>query len=232
MLREVEGRGEVLVPIRLEVEHEHWRLRDTFVWNVNADPIMTPDLFAQTICDDFHLPMKEFFPLVRESVLKQLQEAGTFDFSADAGAGAEVGEILRVLIKLDITYGMINLTDQFEWDINNSSVTPEQWAESYAADLGLAPEFKTAIAHDIREQVQVMRKSLIISGHTFEGPVLDAELRGAFLPPISPTALTRNADEAMQYTPILSQLTEAEIAREEAEREKEARRRKRQTRGR
>ncbi|KZT54063.1 SNF5-domain-containing protein, partial [Calocera cornea HHB12733] len=219
-----------LVPIRLEVEHEHWRLRDTFIWNA-IDPIMTPDLFAQTICDDFHLPMKDFFPLVKETVLKQLQEAGTFDFSTDDSALA-AAEGLRVLIKLDITYGMINLTDQFEWDINNNTVTPEQWAESYAADLGLAPEFKTAIAHDIREQVQVMRKSLVISGHTFDGPVLDTELRGAFLPPISPTALTRNADEAMQYTPILSQLTEAEIAREEAEREKEARRRKRQTRGR
>lgn len=29
---------EELVPIRLEIEFEHYRLRDTFVWNVNGAP--------------------------------------------------------------------------------------------------------------------------------------------------------------------------------------------------
>jgi hypothetical protein len=35
----------------------------------------------------------------------------------------------------------MHLTDCFEWDIQ-SEVTPEQFAEVYAADLGLNGEFK------------------------------------------------------------------------------------------
>ena len=30
---------EELVPIRLEVEYDHYRFRDTFVWNLNGENI-------------------------------------------------------------------------------------------------------------------------------------------------------------------------------------------------
>ena len=38
--------------------------------------------------------------------------------------------------------GEVKLDDQFEWDIENSDPTPEQFAEVYSSDLGLAGEFK------------------------------------------------------------------------------------------
>ena len=36
----------------------------------------------------------------------------------------------------------MKLEDQFEWDVEGSSITPEDFAEVYAQDLGLAGEFK------------------------------------------------------------------------------------------
>ena len=62
---------EMLVPIRLEIDHDHYKLRDTFTWNLNGaftfsydtssqannnsqiDLTITPDIFAQGLCDDF-----------------------------------------------------------------------------------------------------------------------------------------------------------------------------------
>ena len=44
--------------------------------------------------------------------------------------------------QLDIISGVMHLTDCFEWDIQ-SDITPEQFAEVYASDLGLNGEFKS-----------------------------------------------------------------------------------------
>jgi hypothetical protein len=66
--------------------------------------------------------------------------------------------------------------DQFEWDIACRRNNPEHFAEILVRDLGslfhslrtgLVPEFKTAIAHSIREQIQAVSKSLLISNHDF-----------------------------------------------------------------
>lgn len=48
---------------------------------------------------------------------------------------------MRVLIKLDITVGSVQLTDQFEWDVTDLDASPEHFAEIYAGDVGLSGEF-------------------------------------------------------------------------------------------
>ncbi|KAF8607278.1 SNF5-domain-containing protein [Ceratobasidium sp. AG-I] len=126
----------------------------------------------------------------------------------------------------------MNLTDQFEWDINNPDNSPEDFAEVYCRDLGLGGEFKTAVAHSIREQASVYQKSLFLVGHPFDGtPVADDELRTTLLPPIDHSF---RFDRALleQFTPQLNVLQEGEIERNEREREKELKRKRRQTRGR
>ncbi|KAJ7792682.1 hypothetical protein B0H14DRAFT_3498997, partial [Mycena olivaceomarginata] len=42
------NRSEQLVPIRLEFDVEHHKMRDAFVWNLN-DPVISPEHFAQTV---------------------------------------------------------------------------------------------------------------------------------------------------------------------------------------
>lgn len=128
----------------------------------------------------------------------------------------------------------MNLLDQFEWDILDGSSNPEDFASSFAADLGLAGEFKTAIAHSIREQVDVHLRSLVLVGHPFDGSyVTDEEMRGAFLPESCDLpSVARQAQEVDDYTPKLVQLSEAEVERHERDRERETKRKRRQTRGR
>lgn len=46
------------------------------------------------------------------------------------------------LAQLDIIVGQMKLDDQFEWDIDNSSASPEMFAEVYARELGLGGEFR------------------------------------------------------------------------------------------
>ncbi|EJD32617.1 SNF5-domain-containing protein [Auricularia subglabra TFB-10046 SS5] len=124
----------------------------------------------------------------------------------------------------------MNLKDQFEWDIVNSSNSPEHFAEVYCSDLGLGGEFKTAVAHCIREQSQVHMKSLFVVGHPMDGtPILEEEVKQTFLPPIDIAA--RSFEQTSTFTPIIDYLSDGEIERTEKEREKELKRKRRQTKG-
>ncbi|KAI0039220.1 SNF5-domain-containing protein [Auriscalpium vulgare] len=316
------NRPEVLVPIRLEFDVEHHKMRDTFVWNLNgacapfsgmylgrrsrddsligADTVITPDVFAQSIVDDYALA-PSYLSVISKAIQDQLSDykahmaAGEDEESvthgrlapeeeqwwegwrkrneADALAaakkdrpsrkrrkvnkGSEVKpapygadgedkgmvadvemddtdalEEMRILVKLDIVVGSVKLEDQFEWDIDNPGASPEQFAEVYAQDLGLGGEFKTGIAHSIREQVQTYQKSLFLVGHPSDGTMVqDDDLRMSFLPSL--TSAARSMDQITSFTPTLAYLSDSELERTDKEREKEMnRRRKRNTRGR
>jgi hypothetical protein len=59
-------------------------------------------------------------------------------------------------------------------------------------------------------------------GHPFDGsPIQDDDLRQSFLPPV--TNIIRKEDTVDQHTPILVELTEAEIDKIEKDRERDAR---------
>ncbi|KIM36135.1 hypothetical protein M413DRAFT_320258 [Hebeloma cylindrosporum] len=141
-------------------------------------------------------------------------------------------EDMRILIKLDIIVASIKLDDQFEWDLDNPMASPEEFAEVYTQELGLGGEFKTAIAHSIREQVQTYQKSLFLIGHPSDGTaVQDDELKQSFLPSLVTGA--RPVSEVQQFTPLLNYLSDGELERTEKERDKDLnKRRKRNTRGR
>lgn len=291
---------EDLVPVRIEIEHEGWILRDTFTWpapeSYKSEMI---ERFAVTLCEDFGLPTVHFVPSIRETILSQvsdhtaaeairplkskrkreeamgkgrLQEGevkwwkrwrkqveatceqdhgriielhgndeddnnvmkDTESGGVDQDQEIELRETeaeMRIQIKLDITVGAMNLVDQFEWDISDEGSCAESFASIFAADLGLSGEFKTAIAHSIREQVDVYIRSLALVGYSFDGKeVLDDELREPLLSTIA--GINRNQQEIDFYTPKLMQLSELEILHSEKEREKESRRKRRQTRGR
>lgn len=64
---------EDLVPIRLEIDHEGWKLRDTFTWNA-SDDLTSYDEFSRNLCEDFGLPEYGFVPLIREAISLQVRE--------------------------------------------------------------------------------------------------------------------------------------------------------------
>ncbi|RKP03080.1 hypothetical protein CXG81DRAFT_4663, partial [Caulochytrium protostelioides] len=83
----------------------------------------------------------------------------------------------------------LELTDQFEWDLACKRNHPERFAERLCHDLRLPPEFVTAIAHAIREQLHMYAKSLLLLDHRFDGAPFDhEELAACFLPPLVPCA--------------------------------------------
>ncbi|KAI8644192.1 hypothetical protein BD408DRAFT_413851 [Parasitella parasitica] len=175
---------ETLVPIRLDLENDGYKIRDTFTWNMNESSI-TPEQFAEITCQDLRLPTAVFSSLISTNIREQVQQYFLNESSMVSDSQDQVPSRsdsynefmqckmlktvlpqesrvagnrkmeLRTLIKLDIIVGNRILNDQFEWDITCKRNSPESFAETMATDLGLGGEFKTAIAHSIREQIYV-----------------------------------------------------------------------------
>ncbi|KAI9686343.1 MAG: SWI/SNF chromatin-remodeling complex subunit [Bathelium mastoideum] len=226
---------EELVPVRLDIEFDRIKLRDTFTWNLN-DRTIKPEIFADTLVEDFNLPPETFPHLsrqVQQEIHEQIQDFYPHCYIADEPIdpylpyNAHKNDEMRILIKLDITIGSLELVDQFEWDINVPGNSPEEFARQMARDLSLSGEFVTAIAHNIREQIQLYTRSLYITGHPFDGrPIEDADLRDGFLPSPMPSAF-RPVQAAKEYGPLLYELTEADFEKTELSLMREQRRQKR-----
>lgn len=226
---------EELVPVRLDIELDRLKLRDTFTWNLH-DRVTDPILFAQTLVEDFQIP-----PELRQNVVlqvdreihEQVQDYYPHAFFDDEPLDSQQpysaykNDEMRILIKLNITIGQHTLVDQFEWEINNPLNAAEEFARQMAADLSLSGEFTTAIAHSIREQCQMFTKSLYITGHPFDGrPVEDTDIQDNFLASPLPSVF-RPMQSTKDFQPYLYELSHAELERAELSIMREQRRQKR-----
>lgn len=138
---------EVLVPIRLDIDLDDVKLRDAFLWNMN-EQFLTPEKFAEILCEDLELSVTRFVPLIAESIRNQV-----VDFEAIHEVELPPDSI-RVVINLDLQIGKINLRDRFEWDLENTTGNaPEIFSRQLAAEVGLGGEYVCIIAHAIREQL-------------------------------------------------------------------------------
>ncbi|KAH8696693.1 putative SWI-SNF complex subunit [Talaromyces proteolyticus] len=236
--KDLKAQGELkedLVPIRLDCDWEKVKIRDTFTWNLH-DRVTSPELFAEKLVEDLGLALETSAPLIRQitqSIQEQLGDYFPHVFMEEEALDPHLpydaykNDEMRILVKLNITIGQHTLVDQFEWEINNPYNSPEDFALQMTNDLSLSGEFTTAIAHSIREQVQLFTRSLYITAHPFDGrPVDDPDLKTAFLPsPI--TSTFRPFQAAKEYTPYLYELNEAELERTEVSISREQRRQKR-----
>ncbi|KND94777.1 SWI/SNF chromatin-remodeling complex subunit snf5 [Tolypocladium ophioglossoides CBS 100239] len=234
MLKQAEQHEE-LVPLRLEVEWDKVKLRDTFTWNLH-ERILHVELFAAQLVEDMGLKPPAAQPVYEQIVhqmREQLNDFYPFAFSEEDALDPELpysaykNDEMRVLIKLNITIGQHTLVDQFEWEINNPSNSPEEFAAGMARDLSLSGEFTTAIAHCIREQSQLFTKSLYSIGHPFDGrPIEDSDLVSAFLQTPLPSVF-RPQQQAKEYAPYMYELSDADLERNEMVFSREQRRQKR-----
>ncbi|GAB7352620.1 hypothetical protein MBLNU459_g2995t2 [Dothideomycetes sp. NU459] len=227
---------EELVPVRLDIELEKLRLRDTFTWNLN-DRLIQPGLFARTLVEDLRLPPESSEIVARqvhEELNEQLNNYYPHIYPPGVPAepnmpyGAYKNDDMRIMIKLNITIGRITLVDQFEWDTNNPLNSPEDFARQMALDLSLSGEFTTAIAHSIREQVQLYTKSLFLTNYEFDGrPIEDPDIRENMLPTPVPTVF-RHGQAQKDWTPYMYELSEMELEKTELSMLREQRAQKRQ----
>lgn len=228
---------EELVPIRIDVDWDKIKLRDTFTCNLH-DRLIKPEFIAAQLVEDMGLKpphAQPVFEQVLQQINEQLNEYEPLIFHEHEALDPELPYVaykndeMRILVKLNITIGAHTLIDQFEWEINNPQNSPEEFAASMARDLSLSGEFTTAIAHCIREQAQLFTRSLYSVGHVPDGrPIEDADLVAAFLPSPLPSVF-RPQQQAKDYAPYLYENTEAELERTETMLSREQRRQKRST---
>lgn len=225
---------EDLVPIRLEIDLDKIKFRDTFTWNLH-DRVVSIDIFAQQLVEDFGFEgpaANHVLEQIRFQMTEQLQDFYPHVHVEEDALDPELpyhaykNDEMRIVIRLNITIGAHTLVDQFEWDINNPLNSPEEFAYHMAHDLSLSGEFITAIAHCIREQTQLFTRSLHIVGHPFDGrPVEDADLVASLLSPVS--SVLRPQQQAKDYLPSIWESTEAELEKNEVAASREQRRQKR-----
>ncbi|WPH00332.1 SNF5-domain-containing protein [Acrodontium crateriforme] len=227
---------EELVPVRLDIELDKLRLRDTFTWNLH-EKLISQDVFTEYLLEDLKIPM-ENLPEISRQVRAEMQdqilnyyphiivEDGPLEHGMPYSDYKD--DEMRIMVKLNITIGRITLIDQFEWDINNPLNSPEEFARQMAWENALSGEFTTAIAHSIREQSQLYTKSLFLTNHSFDGrPVDDPELRDSFLPgPLHSAFRPQMAQK--DWTPYMYEMSEAELERTETSMMREHRAQKRQ----
>ncbi|CAF2342316.1 unnamed protein product [Rotaria sp. Silwood2] len=191
--------AEDLVPIRLDMEIEGQKLRDTFTWNKN-EQLITPEMFAEILCDDLDLNTIAFVPAIAQAIRQQLEA------HHDDCLGEHCDQ--RVIIKLNIQVGNVSLVDQFEWDMSDQQNSPEEFARVLAAELGLGGEFVTAIAYSVRGQLSWHQKTFSYSEKSMS--TIDVPVR--------------TNHDAEQYCPFLETLTDAEIDKKIRDQDRNTRR--------
>ncbi|KAJ2666662.1 SWI/SNF chromatin-remodeling complex subunit [Coemansia sp. RSA 1199] len=132
------SRREVLVPIRLDIDAEGFRLRDTFTWDLGNE-LVTPRQFVTGLCADLELPADVFVGAAVQAIEEQLDDyrrygqTGEDDYSPELLRQMLVDEMrqaddnqndmvwvddeLRVVVRIDVIIGHIVLRDQLEWDV-------------------------------------------------------------------------------------------------------------------
>ncbi|PRT54467.1 Chromatin structure-remodeling complex subunit SFH1 [Wickerhamiella sorbophila] len=205
---------EVLVPLRLSLEYEDYRITDFLMWNIN-EPSLTPELFATITCNDLELPVGYTANIANsmKSQIAEYTELAQIRLPSDAG--------IRVVIHLSVNLDKQLYEDKFEWDLD-SAVTPEEFARTVVADLAISGEFYPAIAHALHEAILRMKREFI-EGHA---PV-DSDNQAAF----NQSAGWRMDQEGLgeDWVPTIEVLTQEEIERREVERERMIRRMKRES---
>jgi SWI/SNF-related matrix-associated actin-dependent regulator of chromatin subfamily B protein 1 len=141
---------EFLVPIRLDMDIDGKKLKETFHWNKN-ESIIKPEEFGEALCNDLDLNPLQFVPPIKLAIEQQLDAASSTQVSSDKLLHEQTDQ--RVVIKLNIHIGNVSLTDQFEWDMSDERNDPQEFSNQLVADLGLGNEFIPAIVHSIRGQI-------------------------------------------------------------------------------
>ncbi|KAJ3312089.1 Chromatin structure remodeling complex protein sfh1 [Blyttiomyces sp. JEL0837] len=153
---QIANTAENLVPIRLDLDFETFKLKDVFMWNIK-EKYFTPQKFAEMLCEDLDIGNQQapqFVAIVTEAISAQLEEYKTNFYNE-----IPPDEDMRFTINLDIQFNNHVIHDRFEWDLA-SPLTPEEFAKTLAADLGLGGEFPSLVSHSIHEQIYRARMIL------------------------------------------------------------------------
>ena len=213
----------VLVPIKISLENlnSNQKLVDTFMWNLN-ECVLTPLEFAEIICNDLDLPTN-MATQIADSINQQVEEYTYVSNLALPSDGP-----YNVTVDLSVNLNKHLYQDRFEWDMNQSDVTPEMFAKIVVSDLGLPLEFENAVSHALHEVI-IRVKKRVIDG-SFDNEIYNLHLVKGIIFELGVRIFTESSIQNGndRWEPLVETLTSTEIERRENERVRNLRRLKRE----
>lgn len=81
------GRNEILVPIKIDLEAEQYRIKDSFTWNMN-ERLISPHHFARLLLEDLDIPVEPYATQITNMINQQIDDAtGVADIEMEPAAG-------------------------------------------------------------------------------------------------------------------------------------------------
>jgi SWI/SNF-related matrix-associated actin-dependent regulator of chromatin subfamily B protein 1 len=165
-------------------------------------------MFAEMLCDDLELNPGVFVNPISSTIRAQIEQTNSDNTNKEVFKEAHDK---RVIIKLNIQVGNTNLIDQFEWDMADNKNCPEYFAKVLCQELGLAGEFYTAVAYQIRGQLALHKQNFTEA-----------------LPSIQDGgSLMRDHTDIDQWAPYVETLTDHEMEKKVRDQDRNTRRMRR-----
>ncbi|CCD27068.1 Sfh1p NDAI_0J01760 [Naumovozyma dairenensis CBS 421] len=143
--------GPIIIPIHLNIEHAGHVIKDSFTWNIN-DHSISPAEFATIYCKDLDSPSNSsLHSTIVQSINDQINEWETI-------AATKIMTDLHVIINLTCNLENKFFEDNFQWNLNDDSMTPELFASIVVNDLGLTREFIPTISIALHEYILKIKK--------------------------------------------------------------------------
>lgn len=140
----------IMIPITLDIEHMGHTIKDQFLWNYNDDSI-SPEEFASIYCKDLDMTSATLQTQIANIIKEQLKDLENI-------AATEIMSDLHVIINLTCNLQDRFFEDNFQWNLNDKSLTPERFATSIVQDLGLTREFIPLISQSLHETILKIKK--------------------------------------------------------------------------
>lgn len=216
----------IIVPVLLSLEHQGATISDFLTWNVNDASLSIED-FATVYCRDLGF------------------DAGAADSDSASAAAlhAQVVSAIReqltegakvAAVKLPDVHAVVNLTcnlndkfyeDNFQWNLSDSSLSPEMFAEVIVGDLGLTRDFLPLIAFSLHDSILKIKREWLEGNLALQETALQNEAAFGYL-----SGIRLDVDElGVNWCPRVEILTQQEIQKREIEKERNLRRLKRES---
>ncbi|KAI5474587.1 chromatin structure-remodeling complex subunit SFH1 [Pseudohyphozyma bogoriensis] len=220
-LEEAAEKPAILVPISIELDVETFKIRDSFVWNLN-EKLITPTSFARIFCDDLDIPATFAVEVAKQITDQIVEQSGVAEVQVrdEDEERDDVEKDLRVVLNLDVQIGTLHLQDRIEWDLS-SPLTPELFALTLCRDLSLSSSALPLITHAIQSELFRHKKNCLemglVGGDQGKGKKGAKMLEGVW----------RDWNDGLNFGPRVEVLSLDEMDRVEADRERAIRRAKR-----
>ncbi|GMM28029.1 Sfh1 protein [Martiniozyma asiatica (nom. inval.)] len=230
---------EKIVPIKVAITTNGVVIKDQFLWNIN-DQLIQPETFAYIMCQELDVAKNVESQMVTQ-IRDQIQ---AFEELFSNPNNQIIDQFLanekefHVVLDISVNIGEDFFTDRVEWNLMDSSFTPEMFAETVVSDLGLKKEFETAIAYAVYDEIYKVRRELVenpqqVSQYIDTLPFFNlvhqkADVNDATKLIVQGLRYDRKK-HGEEFSPSVEKLSEWEIEKRETEKERNLRRRKRET---